>query len=112
MEITECSNAVVVKILKLRMNNIFVPFIFLENNSGGELQLNKSIGPNIISLKQARDNYIKFGACEKWFRHFVRKLKFKGLPGNNCLLFFIGIIKIVYPRIWNAQNVVQFMERN
>lgn len=31
------------------------------------------VGPNSISLNEARENYIKFGACEERFIKLVRK---------------------------------------
>jgi methionyl-tRNA synthetase len=33
----------------------------------------KSIGPNKVSLNQARENYMKFGACREDVKEYVRK---------------------------------------
>lgn len=44
---------------------------------------NKSIGPNRISLEQARINYKKFGACRDDIKEYVRLPLWEERPENN-----------------------------
>lgn len=43
----------------------------------------KCIGPNHVSLNEAKENYKKFGACEKRFVGFVRKPSQYEISDNN-----------------------------
>lgn len=43
----------------------------------------ENIGANHISLKQARENYIKFGVCKLQHKNMVRNPLKEELPENN-----------------------------
>ena len=46
---------------------------FWEYDTADQEDPDNAVGPNKVTLNQARENYKKFGACEERFIEFVRK---------------------------------------
>ncbi|TAF34698.1 MAG: hydrolase [Cytophagales bacterium] len=53
------------------------PVCFWEEDFYQEEQIDDNGGPNLVSLRQSRENFLKFGAIEERFINDVRK------PNNN-----------------------------
>ncbi|MFF2910549.1 CPCC family cysteine-rich protein [Paenibacillus sp. NPDC057934] len=43
----------------------------------------RNIGANHVSLSEARENFKKYGACKKEFKHLVRETLKEEHPKNN-----------------------------
>jgi len=59
------------------------PICFWQYDIAGEEKETIVIGPNKVSLIEARENYIKIGAKEERLLPYVRKPRLDELPENN-----------------------------
>ena len=59
------------------------PICFWQFDEVGQEKVEISIGPNKVSLADARENYKKFGASTERLKQFVRKPNVDELPENN-----------------------------
>ena len=60
------------------------PVCFWQYDVIGQENPMVSIGPNRVSLCQARENYLSIGAIEERFLEYVRKPCEDEVPINNC----------------------------
>jgi hypothetical protein len=59
------------------------PICFWQYDILGEERETIAVGPNKVSLIEARENYIKIGAKEERLLPYVRKPRLDELPENN-----------------------------
>ena len=65
------------------VNNEICEVCFWQYDDTAQMQPNRTIRSNRISLQQAQKNYLQFGACESRFIDFVRQPEPDELPENN-----------------------------
>lgn len=59
------------------------PVCYWQYDIVGQEKVTISIGPNKVSLNEAKENYIKFGASTQQLKQFVRKVNEHELAENN-----------------------------
>jgi len=69
-----------------RGNDLICPICFWEDDGGDVDALDRRSGPNHVTLREGRDNFEKYGACdEAMVKHVLpekQRIKFKREPRN------------------------------